>query len=171
MPGTVIRTTIAWGDAGAHQTLTTMDDIVHQSLDMPLVKEFAEQLTVNMAPRDYERAALMIQAWLATYFRFVPDALGHEQLKTPEYQLRYYRQYGQAVGDCDDAAILGAALGMAVGIPATFVVLGFDTPDSRGRMAHVYTVLLPPDGIPVSLDVTKPAAPAPPVLRSWEMDV
>lgn len=62
------------------------------------------------------------------------------------------RELGHASGDCDDAAILGAALALEMGLRARFIVLGFQP---WGPYAHVYAEVS--EGGPwVDLDVTAP---------------
>lgn len=61
---------------------------------------------------------------------------------------------GAANGDCDDVAILGAALGMAVGLPASFVLVGFDRNEP---FQHVYTELYTGLQGWAEMDVTAPA--------------
>jgi hypothetical protein len=105
--------------------------------------------------REYLVMAQTIRAWLSGNFRFVPDPVGVELLRAPAVQLHTWEQRGLITGDCDDAAILGAALGKAVGIRAAFVAVGFSM---SGPLSHVYTVLTGPPKRPISvdLDVTKP---------------
>ena len=86
--------------------------------------------------------------------------------------LAQFARDGWIAGDCDEVAILGAALGKSIGIPATFTALAFDSPeDSPDRLAHVFATLLPGDGDGVSLDVTKPSGPPPPVTRAVTVNV
>jgi transglutaminase-like putative cysteine protease len=63
---------------------------------------------------------------------------------------------GYARGDCDDVAILGAALGKAAGFPARFVLLGFGGP--MAPYQHVFTEIGTRQGW-MNLDVTRPRHP------------
>lgn len=94
------------------------------------------------------------------YLSFVPDPLGVELLATPHYLLTRVRDRQFVSGDCDDAAILGAALGKAVGLPAKFRVLAFGSPQLPFQ--HVYTLLLV-RGRWANLDTTRSSRFAPPV--------
>lgn len=76
-----------------------------------------------------------IRQWLAGAFSFKPDPEGIELLRTPRVLLQDWDSTGEAAGDCDDAAILGASLAVASGYPVRFVVLGFDP---HGPYGHVY---------------------------------
>lgn len=98
-------------------------------------------------------AAWMIRAWLEERTVFLADPVGVETIRTPRLMIQTAELEGVAEGDCDDIAVLGAALGMAIGIPARFVLLAFQDP---GLYTHVYTELLTEAG-PVELDTTRPA--------------
>lgn len=158
------RATVEWlgyGDYGAGQTLTRMTDLANRALRVPLVVETANGIAATVPPRDYLATAQAIRAWLQRHFRFVRDPLGVELIRTPEYQLRQWMTAGFITGDCDDVAVLGAALGKAVGIGARFVAVGFQP---RGPLVHVFTILtgrrdggIGSLGPGVDLDVTRPA--------------
>lgn len=94
----------------------------------------------------------MLRSWLAAAWHFVRDPTGVELVFRPERLLDQYTNHGMASGDCDDAAVLSAALGKAIGLRARFVVLGFFGP--RMPFSHVYTELLGPDGWQ-EMDVTR----------------
>lgn len=115
----------------------------------------------------------VIAAWLREHTAFVADPEGPsdsiELLRDPVLQLRRIAQTYTAEGDCDDAAMLAAALGCAAGFPVRFRVVGF-TPDPRGPVVHVFTELYhAPAWRP--LDVTRPVDPTErfpvPVTRTW----
>lgn len=150
----VMAGTIATGYVGSMQTLARMKSVVRSSLTVPEVVQAAGRIISFLPPRDQVKQALAIRDALTRVFRFVPDPKGVELLRTPLFQLREIHNRGTTIGDCDDAAILGAALGMAVGIGAVFRVISF----RRGaNFAHVYTILTPRNGRAIDLDVTKPA--------------
>lgn len=94
-----------------------------------------------------------IRQWLIRRFRFVPDPPGVELLKSPSVMLREWGTDGEATGDCDDAAILGAAVALASGYRVRWVLLGFHR---GGPFAHVYAEAW--DGLAwQDFDVTRPA--------------
>lgn len=171
----VTRTSILSGDAGAASTLDRMRGLVNASLSVPLVVETATGIVSSIPSRDYFGMAQAVRAWLARNFKFVPDPVGLELLRDPEYQLREWMTRGQIIGDCDDAAILGAALGKAVGINAKFVAVGFRDP---GPLVHVYAVLTGPvgraigsAGAGVDLDVTRPLGARAKIVRAIQRQV
>lgn len=102
---------------------------------------------------------------MGLHWRFVRDPTGIELLHRPERLLDQIAAGGYAIGDCDDAAILGAALGKAVGFSARFVVLGFFGP--RGPFSHVYTELWTGTGWR-ELDITR--TPQRPQTTRWKVE-
>lgn len=168
MPTRVMTGHIAAGYVGSMQTLARMRSMVRQSLTMPDVVQTAAH-AVTLAPeRDQVQQALAIRAFLQRAFRFVPDPKGVELLRTPLFQVREIRRNGASIGDCDDAAILGAALGLAVGIPAMFRVIAFKP---GAAFSHVYTILTPKGRPAIDLDVTKPATGAAAPVRTQDYPV
>lgn len=155
MSATVRVGNLPYGDIGSMTTLAHMRTLVNAAIMQPIVVEFAHHVVRFCAPRDYAGMARAIREWMAGAFRFVPDPIGVELTRTPDYMLRQYHTQGYVSGDCDDAATLGCAIAKAVGIPCKFVAIGFRT---AGNFAHVYGVLYPRYcNMCVSLDVTKPA--------------
>lgn len=163
---------LAYGDAGVSQTLARMVALANEGPRDALTLNTARAIAVASGVRGDRASAMAIEAWLRRSWFFVEDPLEVEVLSSPGELLRRGQQLGRIPGDCDEAAILGAALGKAIGLAATFVVLGFDDGETPGgRLAHVYAVLTTPDGDEISLDVTKPAGPVPEVTRAWAIDV
>jgi transglutaminase-like putative cysteine protease len=94
-----------------------------------------------------------IRQWLNRRFRFVRDPQGVELLKSPEVMLQESDLQGEAAGDCDDAAILGASVALASGYRVRWVVLGFQR---GGPYGHVYAEANDGHGWQ-DFDVTRPA--------------
>jgi transglutaminase-like putative cysteine protease len=169
---TVTLSGLSWipdGDAGTYSTLARMAQVVNLGQINPLTVDAAHRIVSGCRPRDSGCYAYTIRAWLARWFRFVPDALDVETLRTPDYLLQELATRGAMTGDCDDAAVLGAALGKAVGLPARFVVLGFAS--AGDAFGHVYAQLQTQAGNWVSLDVTKPRGPLEPPSRTLAYDI
>lgn len=149
--GTVSRAfEIPWSHAGIEATVGHMRRLARAAAADPLLRETAAHI-VQGESSDVGRAQA-IRSFLSDHVRFQPDPSGVELIRSPRLLLEQIADRG-ARGDCDDVATLGAALGMAVGIPARFKLLGF-TP--AGPFEHVYTELLTSQG-PVELDTTRPA--------------
>lgn len=151
MPYTTAEHRIPGGDAGTRATLRAMQAEVNRSLCRPLVLGTAVSIVREngLSGRDTVGIYHALREWLAGCVDFLPDPLvDGDVLRTPEYVLEEVARHGVARIDCDDCAMLAAALSKAVGIPARFRVLGFPA------WAHVYTEMLTAEGW-AELDVTE----------------
>jgi hypothetical protein len=80
-----------------------------------------------------------IRSWLTSHVYFLPDPDTTELLHDPVL-LAEWIEHGGTVGvDCDDVAMLGAAIGKAIGIPARFAVVAFYEPNAP--FGHVWAEL------------------------------
>lgn len=153
--------TIFGGDLGAMQTLHKMRKLANDALRDPVVIQTARRIVENagVLGRNDADKFMAIRDWLAEHVQFMPDPVGIELLSTPRYMLDQIGRFYFVSGDCDDAAILGAALGKAVGLQAKFRALAFG---SKSRpFSHVYTLLLVRKTW-ANLDVTRSQRAAPP---------
>lgn len=134
------RTTIPPGDAGVAVTLRHMRKWARTP--DPLLADVAARIMQDTGG-DPEALYQAVRGYLHAYTRYEDDPWGAEVLKTPRAMLRRIALNGVAFGDCDDMATLAAALGVALGIPARFVVLAFSR---GGPLEHVLTQLRLPSG-------------------------
>jgi len=149
-----LKTTwIGEGDEGARQTLRLMRKIVRQALKDPTVLERAVQVITQATPHDQLGELRAIRSFLTKNVRYVNDPESFELLRQPDYQLDRIAAGGMAEGDCDDVAILGATLALAIGRPARFVAVGFGGEDEP--FSHVWAETLV-DGFWRELDTTRP---------------
>lgn len=116
------------------------------------VIDTANDIVANVPPRDIPGQIEAIEQWLLRRFRFTADPVGVELLRDPAEAIKRARLRGFTMGDCDEAAMLSAALGMANGIPARFRALAFER---GGPYTHVIADLLA-NGRWYPLDITKP---------------
>lgn len=138
----------------------------------------ARQVVLDATDGSREPVAIWrgLRAWLAanTRFRFDRDDPIAQQdpsvievVHTPLDQLSAIARTGVAYGDCDDAATLAAALTLAAGQRARFVVAGYGGPSAPYR--HVYTELLGPGG-GLDFDITRtPRSPNPSRIATLEV--
>ena len=160
---------IAGGDLGSFQTVAKMRQLVNASLADPAVIETARSVVALCVPRDYDCRAQAIRTWLADHFQFESDPRGVELVASPRYMLEQIARRYYVQGDCDDAAVLGAALGKAVGLKAQFVIVGFNR--QGAPFSHVFAILRGSSRW-FSLDVTRPArGPFPTVARTHSVGV
>lgn len=127
-----------------------MRGIVRSSLALPLVRQTAVQI-VQGTGFNVSAQLRLLQQFIQQYTEFLRDPRGVELLHTPAYLLTQIAERGTVAGDCDDIAMLVAALGMAVGLRARFVVIG------QRALEHVFTMLASPRGTEwVAFDPTRP---------------
>lgn len=149
------------GDLGIYWTVANMRAMVYREYMSPLVRLTAVNIVAGISGKDEVEQAQAIRDWIETHTEFIRDPDGGEMLHGPIWQLRHIRQYGVVRVDCDDVAILSAALGKAIGLRARFVVLALGSRAYR----HVFTELSPrgvtgtsgASGGWVDMDVTRDA--------------
>lgn len=147
------------GDVGTFFTLELMRATVLADVGAPLLVQTARSIVSGAGhPLKGIRA---IRRYLSERVRFTRDPATVELLQSPRYQLSVIQARGTVPGDCDDIAILGAALGLAAGFPARFKVLRFD---KLGPFEHVYTELRGPTGW-IELDTSREAQRVPPSVQ------
>lgn len=84
--------------------------------------------TRGCAQKDYVCEATQIHSFVRDHIRYVQDPVDVERLQAPDKTLEL------AAGDCDDKAILLAAMLESIGHPVRFVAIGFEP----GIYSHVY---------------------------------
>jgi transglutaminase-like putative cysteine protease len=157
LPNALLRASfgdIGTGRSAGLDTVHRMRQIVLEQFPLPLIRETAAGI-VRGTGTDSELQAERIRAWLTRHVGFLRDPYQVEALHTPEAMLTLLGSRRWLEVDCDDVAILGAALGMAVGLRARFVLLG-----AGGGYEHVWTELADPRGGDwYELDITRPFQP------------
>ncbi len=156
-------------DAQTTQTLHTMRSVVRRSvIDQPIVVETATRIARHVSGRDQAALAAAIDSWCSSHVEFLPDpAINGDFLRTPAYVLAEIERHGFARIDCDDAAMLVAALAIALGLSCRFVVFAYLDP--RAPFSHVATEVDTQRG-PMLLNVTEPlSGPAPSRAASLEV--
>lgn len=142
-------------DASVIRTLRRMRDKVRSCIARDAFTiQMANSIVAAVAPRQTVGQINAIRDFLDRTFRYVNDPVGVELLRDPATQFRQIAQRGYTQGDCDEAAMLAAALGMANGLPARFRALAFYRMDAP--YTHVVADLRGSDGIWYPVDVTKP---------------
>ena len=163
------RGLVGWivnGDAGAVETLHVMQRLVRAAVLDPSFVWWSREICQDCVARDEYCLALVIRQFVDMSVKFVRDPVGVESLTSPLTHMKKLRgHYGMTVGgDCDDAATLSAALGLAVGLPARFVVIAFPVAapipgegfvEDNAPYQHVFTELYAA-GQWREMDTTKP---------------
>lgn len=98
--------------AATAATVTRMAKIVKANKASPEVIQTARRVIAHIPNKDWIGEAKAIQDFVRNTIRYTRDVHGVETLQTPEVTLR------EKHGDCDDHAILVAALLASTGHPA-----------------------------------------------------
>lgn len=160
---------IAGGDFGTMQTIQHMRRIVNASTGDPAVRQVASRIGVAFGPAG-DAQARGIRDYLLDRVVFLRDPRNRELLHHPRVLLQDILRQGYTSIDCDDVAILGAALGKAIGLRARFVVVGFSSPTAPFR--HIWTELSDPSRVRwIDLDITRPMQVLAPVSRARVVEV
>jgi transglutaminase-like putative cysteine protease len=125
------------GDAGVRKTVAMMGQLAQAGALRREVRETAISIVraAGTAPHDTPNELEALFSFVRDQVRFTGDIAGVETLQAPHYTLRVM------AGDCDDKAVLLAALARSVGIAASlkFRVIAAN-PNARGTYSHVYVV-------------------------------
>lgn len=147
---------IPGGDGGTYATLGKMRSLAKAASVNPLVRKAAVVIGSAAANRDGFAQAIAIRNWLEDRTVFIRDPRGAELLHDPVLTIRAILTNGVVHVDCDDVAMMGAALGQAIGLRARYVVVGFNSPNAPFR--HVFAELSDPRQERwVDMDVTRPS--------------
>ena len=125
------------GDAGVRKTVAIMAQLAQAGALRRDVRETAINIirSAGTAPHDTCGELEALFAFVRDQVRFTGDVAGVETLQAPHYTLSVM------AGDCDDRAVLLAALARSVGISASlkFRVIAAN-PARPGTYSHVYVV-------------------------------
>jgi len=143
------------GDIGTRITLGHMQGMVRREFLSPQVRLLAAQLVAGCG-RGNGQQAYAIRDFVERHTQFLRDPSNTEMLHGPLWQLRQIQQYGSVQVDCDDVAMLSAALGLSIGLRARFIVAAFGGP--KAPYQHVWTELADPNSsLWVECDITRPS--------------
>jgi len=119
------------GSAGTKATLRLMSRLVRQFKKTIPIRELALSL-ISPVPghKNWVGQVHNVHAFVRDNIQYVRDVRGVETVATPVKTL----EYGQ--GDCDDQAVLLAALLESIGHPTRFVAI---KSNMLGPFVHVYT--------------------------------
>lgn len=111
------------GIPGTRLTLEIMRRFVLAYRTDPRIIELARSIIATIPGKQYAREAEALRAWVAENIRYTQDVTDVETLQSPVVTLDI-RQ-----GDCDDQAVLLAALLNATGHEARFLAASFEPDD------------------------------------------
>lgn len=114
--------------AATRATLKRMSELVEYGKKTADVRQKATDLTKYLAGKNWSAEVETLWDFVKNKVRYVRDIRGVETLYSPDVTLQ------QMSGDCDDKAMLLAALLESIGHPTRFVAVGF----SLGEYSHVF---------------------------------
>ena len=129
---------------GTDDTLSLMIDYARgpEGEKNAWVRQWAEKIVKDIAPKDYLSEILAIRGWATSpWLRYTNDARHVEQLKTPYRILLEIQKNGVSLVDCDDIATLIAALAMQLGREVRYGMAGFA---GDGEFTHVFACVKEP---------------------------
>jgi hypothetical protein len=141
-------------DLGTFWTLAQMRGMVIREFLNPIVRLTAAQIVTGTGGQDALEQAYLIREFLSAHTEFLRDPDGVEMLHGPVWQLQQIQNTGIVSVDCDDVAMLAAALGKSIGLRARFVVVAFGS--AHAPYQHVWAELGRGNRW-VDMDVTRPA--------------
>lgn len=125
--------TLSGGFDGTDQTVAIMSKLTmgQWGARSPKIRGLAINIlnAAGVAGKDYEGELVAIHNWVRDNIRYTRDVQGQETLCPPEEIA-----FNSKAGDCDDMAMLDAALLASIGFSTRFKVIGV-TPNSY---SHVY---------------------------------
>jgi len=143
-------------DLGTHLTLATMRGMATRDAMTPMVRLTASGIVAGLGGKDGFEQAQIIREYVATHTEFLRDPDMVEMLHGPVWQLQQIQKRGIVQVDCDDVAMLAAALGKSIGLRARFVAVAFGGKNAPFR--HVWAELAPRMvNAWVDVDTTRPA--------------
>ena len=126
------------GDEGTATTVAHMSALAVASGRRPSFRQWARTYSGGPPPWNARARVKRIRRLIATRVRFAWDPDGIEQVTAPARMAEEIDADGYTYGDCDDSATLGAALGIAVGLPARFTTVALSP---GAPYSHVYAEL------------------------------
>lgn len=118
---------------GLDSTLGVIQQMVLQWRGDQTLRDYALKATSTVRDKhDTGQMARALYRWISGNIEFIKDQFGIERLQSPDVTI----QLGS--GDCDDHAILSAAMLLSIGIPARLRVVALN-PNQPDVFNHIFT--------------------------------
>jgi transglutaminase-like putative cysteine protease len=127
--------------------------MARQASIKPIVRTVTARVVVGVPGSAAMLQARLIRDWITERVRFLPDPATAEALHEPDWSIHQILTAGQVQLDCDDVAMLAAAMGQSIGLRARFVAVAFLSPNSPYQ--HVWADLGQRDAW-LTVDPTRP---------------
>lgn len=119
------------------ETVGWMKKFAREGSESEEVHEVVRQICQDLVEGDYASECAAIYYWMRQNIRYMRDPPGVEYVQTPKRLLK------TRAGDCDDMAVLIAAMLLVCGNPCRFVLAGFAP---GGPPSHVFVEVRTPHG-------------------------
>jgi len=116
------------GEAGVRATLNIMRAIKNAYKKLPSTRNLAISIIRDLPQKSFVRQIHLLHEYVRDRISYVRDIAGVETVQTPDVTLNL------RAGDCDDKAVLLAALLESIGHPTRFVAIG----TSEDHYSHVF---------------------------------
>ncbi len=152
------------------QTIARMAQFARNDSGTAIVRGAAQAAIAAAGAGQVKEIAQAIHAWIRSRVRFVDDAQLAGFRPVPEEAEVLVRPVDllgmpEPQGDCDDSAMLCAAMLRAAGIPTAFKTVACNPADPE-TYTHVYAIALLPDGpLPLDCSTQRGVDPRP----GWEV--
>jgi transglutaminase-like putative cysteine protease len=100
-----------------------------------VLHQLTEHVVRLLQPKDYQSEILGVRNFVAEHVRYKNDPLTTEWVSDPERVASQVLTYGRATADCDDIALIMAAMLRQVGRVVEWVTVGFGRPNN---FSHVF---------------------------------
>lgn len=134
----------------------------------PRAVDLARRVVTTTPARDPDSYARAIRACLGRHFLYADDPRDTEAIASVGDMADAILTEGATRGDCEEAAALGAGLGLCVGLTPRLVLEAHWSPVEP--FEHIYTELAGQSGW-WDLNVTAPPGKLPPVGRQLIVDI
>lgn len=147
-------------EAATEQTIHQMQEFIAADSQHPNVQAAAREATAGVMAGDVANHIRAVWAWIKRRVRLVSDAElarlgGFPNAEEAEVLIRPadILTMPEPQGDCDDFAMLGAAMLRVLGISSEFITVAAD-PTDLTRYSHVYLLAVLPSGERLPLDLS-----------------
>lgn len=128
---------LAGGDSFTVETLHEMGALAVEGASEPRLVTIARNMLASNGGASVLSLVTLVYDWLTRFYRYKDDPPDAEWLTGVQAQMDQLEEAGFIEGDCDDRAILAAALLRAMGARSGFVVVA---KSETGAWVHVLPV-------------------------------
>ncbi len=126
---------IPGGLAGTAATIEVMKQKVLSDYQHQRIVQLARMIVAGQGRKDHVAELEALFDWVKEHVRYIEDPADLELVSGASYTI-----FVEGQGDCDDHAVVMAALAKAIGRPVAFRTVGAD-PSRPREFSHVYAMI------------------------------